>query len=163
MGCSKGQLHWESEETLTKWFQFLSLPIGTSVPSELQAKRFSSSSLCGVVLRLIIWSSPVKGSRNPKREAICHMPYTCFHMIKVPFMGTFSPSWVHLPFHGHIFPFHGHHLVVNRSSWVKSWTSWRTISWWSVNGPRTWWYRGNFQEVIDSACLSYFNMISPRR
>ena len=67
--------------------------------------------LKGSALRLFVgWSrdslfdqNPVKRSRNPKSEAICHIP--CFHTIKVPFMGTSSLSWAYLPFHGRIFPF----------------------------------------------------------
>ena len=70
--------------------------------------------LKGSALRLFVgWSRdslfdqrPVKRSRSPKSEAICHIP--CFHIIKVPFMGTSSLSWAYLPFHGRsIFLFMG--------------------------------------------------------
>ena len=42
--------------------------------SELQAKRFSSSSLCGVDFLRIIWSKPCKAKpEHQKRSHICHV------------------------------------------------------------------------------------------
>ena len=41
---------------------------------ELQAKRFSSSFLCGVDFLLIVWSKPCKA--KPEHQKRSHMPYT---------------------------------------------------------------------------------------
>ena len=64
----------------------------------------------GLATHYLIQDLCIKRSRNPKSEAIYarYIQIPCFHMINVPFMGTSSPSWAHLPLPGHIFSFHGH-------------------------------------------------------
>ena len=66
-------IHWDTGKDLKTYIYIY----------ELQAKRFSSSSLCGVDFLLIIWSKPCKA--KPEHQKRSHMPYTSIcHVLPIP-------------------------------------------------------------------------------